>query len=145
MPAQPKIYLAAPLFNPAERAFNQALTEKVEKFCPVYLPQRDGGLAADLIAAGTPPAEAYSSVFKADIQALDACTHLLIVLDGRTVDEGACFELGLAFAKGKTCLGLKTDARTLLPAGNNPMLEGALKEIFPSQESLLHKLPTYLT
>ena len=45
------------------------------------------------------------------------------------VDEAA-FELGYASAMRKTCIGLQTDVRRLLPIGNNPMLTGALIRIF---------------
>jgi nucleoside 2-deoxyribosyltransferase len=53
-----------------------------------------------------------------------------VILDGRTVDEGAAFEMGYAHALGRPCVGLQTDPRRLLPIGNNPMLDGALQHIF---------------
>ena len=36
-----------------------------------------------------------------------------MVLDGRIPDEGACVELGIAYANGKRCYGVKTDARSV--------------------------------
>jgi nucleoside 2-deoxyribosyltransferase len=62
---------------------------------------------------------------------------LLIVLDGRTVNEGASFELGVAYALEKTCLGLQTDPRRLLPIGNNPMIDAALSQVFASIHELI--------
>ena len=54
----------------------------------------------------------------------------LLVMDGRVIDEGACFELGYAYSRGKVCIGLKTDVRSLLPIGDNPMVECALRGTF---------------
>ncbi|MCR5596608.1 MAG: nucleoside 2-deoxyribosyltransferase, partial [Lachnospiraceae bacterium] len=46
-----------------------------------------------------------------DCKHLDQCDVLLFLFDGRVPDEGACFELGYCFARGKRCIGYKTDAR----------------------------------
>ncbi|MGY3362466.1 nucleoside 2-deoxyribosyltransferase [Bradyrhizobium sp. GM0.4] len=67
----------------------------------------------------------------------------MIVLDGRTVDEGAAFELGYAFAAGKVCVGLKTDPRMLLPIGDNPMIEVALRKIFHDEDELVDWIANY--
>jgi nucleoside 2-deoxyribosyltransferase len=64
-------------------------------------------------------------------------------MDGRTIDEGAAFELGYAFALGKACVGLKTDARSLFTFGDNPMIEGAVREIFHDETSLCRWLEEY--
>jgi hypothetical protein len=61
----------------------------------------------------------------------------------RSIDEGACFELGYAFALGKTCVGLKTDSRTLFPFGDNPMIEAALRHIFRDEADLFTWLAGY--
>ncbi|SEM13100.1 hypothetical protein SAMN04487770_12685 [Butyrivibrio sp. ob235] len=34
-------------------------------------------------------------------EALEWCDTILLIFDGRVPDEGACFELGYAYAKGK--------------------------------------------
>ncbi|HEX4157582.1 MAG TPA: nucleoside 2-deoxyribosyltransferase, partial [Rhizomicrobium sp.] len=57
-------------------------------------------------------------------------------LDGRTVDEGAAFELGVAFAWKKLCIGYRTDVRTLLPWGLNPMITAPLSQILRSPAEL---------
>lgn len=62
---------------------------------------------------------------------------MLIILDGRTVDEGAAMELGVAFSKGKTCIGYSTDPRTLLPNGQNPMISCCLATTVHSVNELL--------
>ena len=48
-------------------------------------------------------------------------------MDGRVPDEGATFELGYAYAKGKTCIGLKTDVRVSERGGDNIMLTHSLE------------------
>ncbi len=96
----------------------------------VYLPQRDGGKLVDLVSKKVPVGEAYKSIFARDMEALKEVDALLLVLDGRTVDEGAAFELGIAYSRGKRCIGLQTDPRRLLPMGNNPMIACALNRVF---------------
>jgi nucleoside 2-deoxyribosyltransferase len=71
------------------------------------------------------------------------CDLILIVLDGRTVDEGAAFELGYVFAMGKPCYGLQTDVRRLLLTGNNPMLDCSLLQVFQDTEELIHWAQKY--
>lgn len=132
---RPLVYLAAPLFSEAELKFNLSLTKRIEASLDVFLPQRDGGKLVDLIASGVEERIAYKSIFDRDLQALEAASALIIVLDGRAIDEGAAFELGYAYARSKQCFGLQTDPRRLLPAGNNPMIEMPLQKIFRSIES----------
>jgi len=132
-----KLYIAAPLFSEAERRFNLDLKQQLSTVFRVYLPQDDGGLYTDLLRDGISAAEARSAVFRADIEELRSCDLLLIVLDGRTIDEGACFELGYAYAIGKRCIGLQTDSRRLLPSGNNPMIDSAVVEMFSSCQEIL--------
>jgi nucleoside 2-deoxyribosyltransferase len=132
-----EIYIAGPLFSEAERRFNLELKRLLSPYFNVYLPQEDGGLMVNMIADGVPPKEAARRVFVADVDAMEACDTLLIILDGRAVDEGAAFELGFAFARGKHCVGLRTDPRQLLATGNNPMIESPIREMFLSVEDLL--------
>ena len=90
----------------------------------------------DLVRNGMPAEHAKLEIFRQDIEAIDSCDVLIILMDGRSIDEGASFELGYAFALGKTCVGLKTDQRTLLPFGDNPMIEAALRHIFRDEADL---------
>lgn len=137
---RPRVYLAAPLFSPLERERNRSLRDRMMPIVDVYLPQEDGLLIFDLIASGTSPAEAKRKIFENDIAALHRCDILVIVMDGRSIDEGACFELGFAYCLDKVCVGLKTDARTLFYYGDNPMIECALREVFSNEEELLRWL-----
>jgi nucleoside 2-deoxyribosyltransferase len=54
-----------------------------------------------------------------------------MVLDGRVVDDGACVELGIAYALGKKIYGIKTDTRSLeLDLDLNPLIAGCFTTIF---------------
>ncbi|MBR0951281.1 nucleoside 2-deoxyribosyltransferase [Bradyrhizobium canariense] len=139
-PSSFRVYLAAPLFNDSERSFNLRLAELISPMAEVFLPQRDGKLMRDLVRSGMPLTAARELVFEADINALKHCDCVVAVLDGRTVDEGVAFEIGYARALDKLCLGVKTDDRTLLATGDNPMIVAACNEIFGSVLELVHSL-----
>ncbi|MBN2019679.1 MAG: nucleoside 2-deoxyribosyltransferase [Sedimentisphaerales bacterium] len=138
-----RMYLAGPLFSLAERTFNHNLKQLLNPFFEVYLPQEDGGLLVYMIKAGMPAELAKEKVFDVDVRAMNECDLVLIILDGRTVDEGAAFELGFAYAKGKQCYGLKTGPRQLLAIGNNPMIDIPLERIFVSIEELIDWAKSY--
>lgn len=131
-----KIYLAAPLFSEAEKAFNFQLKQQLVSDFEIYLPQEDGMLIVDLVKRGVTFSQASHMVFQADIKAINSADILLIVLDGRTVDEGAAMELGFAYSKGKRCIGYSTDPRSLLPDGQNPMISGGLETTVHSVQEL---------
>jgi nucleoside 2-deoxyribosyltransferase len=132
-----RVYLAGPLFSEAEKNFNKQLRDLLSSHCSVYLPQDDGGLLVEMVTAGIPPTEATTMIFQKDIEEVKKCDIFLIILDGRTVDEGACVELGLAFGLNKECVGLQTDPRRLLSFGNNPMITGALHRTFHSVDEVV--------
>jgi nucleoside 2-deoxyribosyltransferase len=132
-----KLYLAGPLFSQPERRFNHELKKLLEPYFEVYLPQEDGILLVEVVKQGASPEKAKQEIFESDLKAIEECDLFLGILDGRTLDEGTCFELGFAYAHGKECYGLKTDPRQLLPQGNNPMIEGALIKVFSSVEELV--------
>jgi nucleoside 2-deoxyribosyltransferase len=136
-------YLAAPLFNNRERAFNLLIEGKLRPYINVFLPQRDGKLLKDIIAAGEGPERARSIVFNRDIRAIEESHLLVAILDGRTVDEGVAFELGYARALGKFCIGLKTDDRSMLPSGDNPMIISGCHEICADPDDLLSIVRAY--
>lgn len=84
-----------------------------------------------------PVQKAKNTIFAGDIGAIDRCDILLLVMDGRIIDEGASFELGYAYSRGKICIGLKTDVRSLLPVGDNPMIECALRVVLSSVDDVV--------
>jgi nucleoside 2-deoxyribosyltransferase len=132
-----RVYLAAPLFSEAERTFNVRVTELLEELMDVYLPQRDGGLISDMVRAGMASTEAARRVFRDDMHAIRRADCIIAVLDGRAIDEGVAFELGVAFSHKKPCIGLQTDSRRLAAWGNNPMITGALDAVFMSVDDLM--------
>jgi len=131
------VYFAAPLFTQAERDFNQGVASQLDEFADVFLPQRDGSLLVDMIAAGLPLGLAEARVFEQDRAAIRRADVLIALLDGAHIDEGVAFELGFAAAIGCVCLGLQTDVRRALPTGNNPMISGGLQEIFEDSAALV--------
>lgn len=145
------IYFAAPLFCQAERAFNLKLTGKLEEHgFAVFLPQRDG------IESSVPPYdkmtndERRQAIFAIDRDKILQADVFLFVLDGRVPDEGACVEVGIAYAqkhlqgRGKLLVGLLTDSRAaFLEAKLNPMVQGALDTIAEDENELIAALETY--
>ena len=131
------IYIASPLCCESERTFNLKLNEFVKSLgFKTYLPQLDGGLLTDLVKQGMDEDEIRKKLFQIDISKMKECDCILINLDGRTIDEGACFELGYMFALNKKCIAFKTDSRSSIRGKNNLMIDGALEAIFCSWEDL---------
>lgn len=131
------IYFAAPLFNPIEREFNESLAVRLNEYAYIFLPQRDGALLTKLVADGSTVENARNKIFKKDISAIQNCDLVVAVLDGRTIDEGVAFELGYAFALGKTCVAYKSDDRVMLPTGDNPMIVMSCQYHCSTPESLV--------
>ncbi len=131
-----KVYIAAPLFSDAEKKQNEEIDNIIRNSGhETYLPQRDGGCFADSpdLINGRPK---DLVIHEWDINALEWCDTILFVFDGRVPDEGACFELGYAYAKGKKCLGFKTDTRSLTCGVDNLMLTVSLEIIFRTMDEL---------
>jgi nucleoside 2-deoxyribosyltransferase len=102
----------------------------------VFLPQRDGYLIPGSGLNQQSFKRVARRVFAGDIEAITSSDVVLAVLDGRTIDEGVAFELGVAFALKKICIGFRSDSRVLLPWGINPMIQGALSESVSSLAEL---------
>ncbi|MBO4552369.1 MAG: nucleoside 2-deoxyribosyltransferase [Candidatus Methanomethylophilaceae archaeon] len=121
-----RIYFAAPLFSQAEREFNSKVAAELRKEgFDVFLPQENS------VIDGIPDTDEkrrrlLTGFFAKDIEAIESSDVLLIVLDGRVPDEGATFELGYAYARGKICVGLKTDSRVSEMGTDNAMIVGSL-------------------
>ena len=132
-----KIYIAAPMFSYAELTFNEMLASVLEQNAfDVFLPQRSGYKMVELMKEMS-PYEARKKIFTKDIVAVKEADIIIIVLDGRTIDEGACVELGFGYALGKLCYGLKTDPRTMMNGQINPMISECLHDIFTSVDELV--------
>lgn len=143
-----RIYFAGPLFSNAERQFNAALTSRLEAAgFVVFLPQRDGAERSRPPYASMTREERRSAMFEMDTAEILACDIFLIVLDGRVPDEGAAFELGVAYASkrlqqsARLLIGLHTDARAaFIGAKLNPMLAEPLDAIAFDEDGLLEIL-----
>ena len=128
------VYFAAPLFSQSEKDFNLELTKVLEDHgYQVFLPQRDGYLAAEL--EGKTEEELTEMIFDKDYSEVLKADVLFMSLDGRVPDEGACVELGIAYALGKRCYGFKTDTRSVeLGLELNPMISGCMIKIFSNYD-----------
>lgn len=136
-----KIYLAAPLFSEAEQEFNKKLETALEELgFSAFVPQEDSN---DTEAAREDMDS--SNIFQLNVEAIDACDILVAVLDGGTdVDSGTAWEIGYAYAKNKTIIGIKTDFRTLGPEGLvNLMIGESANELETSVKALLKKMEKY--
>ena len=122
-----KAYIAGPLFNDAEKAFNLKVDALVQSLgIETYLPQRDGGESIRMIREGQPPERVRRRLFELDISEVRACDLFICILDGRVPDEGTCVELGMAYILEKECIGYQTDSRRFALDYNNLMIENAL-------------------
>ncbi len=141
-----RVYFAAPLFNEAEKEYNLKITAILESYgYEVFLPQRDGYLAVEL--EGLTEAEKTEKIFTKDRDEVLKADILFAVLDGRVPDEGVCVELGIAYASGKRCYGIKNDARSVeLDMDINPMITGCCSKVFYDMdgEALIKALKAYL-
>lgn len=123
-----KVYIAGPLFSRAEKEFNEKIDKHVQAMgFKTFLPQRDGYLLADLMTQFSDKQDAIDTIFYKDVEEIKGCDVVLFVLDGRVPDEGACVEVGLAYAYDKECIGFKSDSRSLMCEMDNPLLVGVLK------------------
>ena len=141
-----RIYFAAPLFSEAEREYNLKIVNILESYgYEVFLPQRDGFLAPDL--EGKTEEEKTKIIFQKDKEEILKSDIVFMLLDGRVPDEGACIELGIAYANGKRCYGFKSDARSIeADMDLNPMIAGCFTKIFYDLdgENLIRSLEDYL-
>ena len=142
-----KIYIAAPLFSDIERELNERVDAFVKNLgYETYLPQKDGGVLTELIENGMTMIEAREFLFEKDWEAVKWCDIVLVILDGRVPDEGACVEIGMGFALGKECIAYKTDLRSFISGEDNLMISGVIRnriaKDFAGLQELLEALPS---
>ncbi len=92
--------------------------------------------------------ELIKMIFKLDESEVLKADIIFINLDGRIPDEGACVELGIAYAKNKRCYGFKTDTRSVEKSLDlNPMISGCMTKIFQNYDGnkLIKEIKTYLS
>ena len=139
------VYIAGPLFSESELEFNVKLNEFLKNIgFDTFLPQQDGHLLSELIDNGIEERTAIQMIFQKDEKIIKSCDLVVFVMDGRVPDEGACVEIGLAYAYNKECFGLKTDSRSLMGDMDNPLIIGAVKgRIAKSFSDLAHLLSPF--
>jgi nucleoside 2-deoxyribosyltransferase len=102
------IYVAGPLFNTHERWYLERIAEALEaRGYQTFLPHRDAGVITELTF------EVRQRIFRADLAALDACDLCVALLTGADHDSGTCGEIGYLYAKGKPCIGITDDRRSM--------------------------------
>ena len=130
-----KIFLAAPLFNEAEREFNSRIAKRLrEKGFEAWLAQE-----APFIKQGAHKEKTI--IYEGDILALKTSDVVVAILDGAEVDAGVAYEMGYAKALGKPIIGLKTDYRTFSAMEEvNLMLEVPLIKVCRSLDEVIDSL-----
>ena len=99
-----QVYLAAPLFSDAEKAFNLVLRSILAaQGYAVYLPQETG--------EGIEGRDRDEEIFNSHIRALDNAARVVACCDGADTDSGTAWEIGYAVAKGIPVIALTTDRR----------------------------------
>lgn len=141
-----RVYFAGPMFNQSEKDYNLKIAHILEEYdYEVFLPQRDGVEGAML--EGKTEEELIDIIFPLDVAHVDESDIVFMNLDGRVPDEGACVELGMAYAKGKRCYGFMTDTRAVeLSMTLNPMISGCMIKIFRDYdgEKMIQSIKDYL-
>jgi len=118
-PVKRSVYLAGPLFSLNERASNRRLARAIESAAPevqVELPQdyKYHGSYNDK--------RFFKEVYQACIRGVERAHACIAILDGPSSDDGTCFEVGYAIAKGIPVIGVRTDYRASQEMGCNLML-----------------------
>ncbi len=128
-----QIFLAAPLFNESERAFNEKVAEDLrEAGFDVWMAQEVPFIKED-------SHEEKKKIYEKDISALKLSDVVVAVLDGVEVDVGVAFEIGFAKALGKPIIGLKTDYRTFSRLEEvNLMLEVPMINICKTMDEVIN-------
>ena len=104
--SQYRVYLAAPLFSEAERAYNFSIAGQLRNdFFDVYLPQD----ACD--DSHTRNKDEQVRIFSENLKALEDSDLIVAIIDGADADSGTAWEMGYAYARGKPVIALRTDFR----------------------------------
>lgn len=142
-----RVYFAAALFNEMEREYNLRIASILTSYgYDVFMPQRDGYEEKEL--KGKTQEEITELIFKKDIEEIEKADILFAILDGAVPDEGMCVEIGIAYAKGKRCYGLRNDMRTSERGFDlNIMITGCCEKIFNDEdyEKMIDSLKDYLS
>ena len=127
------VYIAAPLFSEAECDFNRKLRDELTSAgFNVFLPQEDSNNIKD-------NKDRQKIIFNKNLGGIERSDIIVAVIDGADVDSGTAWEIGFAFARGKTVVGLRTDFRSLGIEGTvNLMVERSVVLCMSVSELLNH-------
>ncbi len=126
-----EFYVAGPLFNAYERAYQKQLATALSPLGRVFLPQEDVVQTSE-----------ERAIHDACLQALDQSRLVVANLSGQDVDSGTAFEVGYAAAQGKPIYAVRSELafpcadRTSYP---NLMLKYSVR-LFPTVEALVQAL-----
>ena len=121
--ARYRVYLAAPLFSEAERAYNNLVAATLrDHFFDVHLPQECGDSSAERSDDHT------TAIFTENLAALSEADVVVAIIDGADADSGTAWEMGYAYAQGVPVVALRTDFRRVgVSERVNLMLEEAAR------------------
>lgn len=124
----PRAYCATGPFDRDERGFAASVQAVLDDVgYETRFPEEIARSIRASMKRGMTLAEARHQVFETNMRAVEACDVFVFLLDGRVPDEGTCIEAGVAFGRGKRCIGLKTDASPVDLADSNLMIDGVLE------------------
>lgn len=125
-------YIAGPLFNVYEQAFQRELEQAIAPLGKTFLPQRDC------------PQDNPDRIFSACIEGVRSSRIVVANLSGVDVDSGTAFEVGFAYALGKPIYGIRSEMEIRLPdrvIAPNLMLKDAT-ELYATVAQLMSALRT---
>jgi nucleoside 2-deoxyribosyltransferase/predicted secreted protein len=130
-----RVYLAAPLFSDAERSYNSLIAGLLKKnLFEVYLPQDAGDDSAGR------DRNIQDQLFTVNKKAIEQSDIVVAIVDGADADSGTAWEMGYAYAIGKTVIALRTDFRRVGSSEQvNLMLEQSAV-VVTTHEKLLEAL-----
>jgi len=133
--ARYRVYLAAPLFSEAERAYNVALADLLRQHAfEVYVPQDAGD---DTPSRDMPE---HARIYEKNKKALEDTDMVVAIIDGADADSGTAWEMGYAVAQAKPVVALRTDFRRVGTHEHvNLMLEQS-SAVVKSRDELLARL-----
>lgn len=100
-----RIYLAGPLFTPAERELNTRIAQALRAGGhEVWVPQ-------DAEIKFREDENLAEAIFRIDREGLDWAEWVVANLDGPDPDSGTCWECGYAFGRGKPVFAYRSDFR----------------------------------
>jgi nucleoside 2-deoxyribosyltransferase len=144
------VYFAGPLFNEAERDFNERVCGMLEaEGYDVFLPQRDVGDIGELEVMDDDDAtteDVLQEIFDIDREGVLEADIVTATLDGRVPSEGTVIEAAIAYEHNIPVIGLKTDRRVFArDEPYNAMVYGVLDEIVDNPDELVDMVNEYAT